>query len=465
MARLWAVAVLCQYQIIRQSAGAPVALCEAELLEKPPEWRFASDGPLPYGAPSPAGARLRIGSAAAGLDLVVPNFFFDAVSDKNGTAHVAIPPRPGAARCGGIQAILALWRGGVTTLQSLQQDFLAPALRTVRVADHCRAGAPDTAPYEAPLDSALPPAAGVFVDDALQDAAPAVSGRAVFVALAQPNTRRELALAASSRGGPSTLATQGEFLFGIHAEPELFLAGTPVAYFLVMREPISRLVSDFANYRPTARRRREDDAAVLVDAAAGGIVGFGTTASNYALRFFGNDSHCEAPRSRCASLDDFDASMRSTGAPGRRRCHLDYDESARAALDCAFSKPRAALQQNLAYLKQNMHRLFAGVGVLERLPETLVLWHVASAHHDRSAWPLQPCVPPQPAGAPPESVAVSAGQIRQLRELNALDLDLYSAVQTAFQMQLVSARRHGGRDVFDLLRRAANGDLPQCKPP
>ena len=368
--------------------------------------------------------------------------------------------------------MVALWRGGVSTLQRLQLDFLAPALRSAALPSECVDRS--AARADAPRGDKRAVGSVAALGGAAQIAAAARHGarkrRNVYVALGEPNTRRELAMAASE-AETATLVTSGELAWGLHREPEL--RSTPTAYTLLLRDPVSRLLSDYATYRGDRFAGHP-----LHASARDGLRAFSKKTANYALRFLGNDTRtCRPRRSPCASLAAFHESMRAEAAAidapdlgalaaprAENGCHLDYAAEERRLLECAFSdaKSDAVLRGNLAYLKGEMHRLFFAVGLLERLPETLVLWRLAARGADAGAWPLPPCVPPPPPPSPPASLSLTADDVDAIRRDHALDIDLYDTVRGAFQLQLLSAARHGGPEVKDLLARAKNGSLPQC---
>lgn len=313
--------------------------------------------------------------------------------------------------CIGVHVGLAFWRGGVTTLRSLYVNYLAPAVRR-----------------EPPCDKRA-------------------QQRNVTVAVAQPNTRHELVLAASSS---TLLVTQAEMAWGIHRD----VIGASTAYFLLLREPISRLVSDFVAYRRMDRSSHP---------LAGATHQLSEFAPNYALRFLGNDTACPLARSRCSNLTHFDHSMRSP-AHTEASCHLDYETEERYLFECALAKPNELLRANLAYLKSNMDNLFMAVGLLERLPETIALWRHIANRRDKSSWPIPACIPP-PTGStqPGERFASTTTEIKAARAANALDIELYNNVNATFDLQLKRATNEGHRAFLADLRDAKAGTLPYCR--
>ena len=72
--------------------------------------------------------------------------------------------------------------------------------------------------------------------------------------------------------------------------------------------------------------------------------------------------------------------------------------------------------------------------------------------------PRAPIVPPSAQG----KLELTLEEADELREHHRLDLELYSAVQAAFQLQLLAAKRTHGDEVLDLLGAARNGTLPGC---
>ena len=210
--------------------------------------------------------------------------------------------------------------------------------------------------------------------------------RTVYVAMGEPNTGRELALAAAEH---VTLLTQAELAWGIHAEPEL--QNRPTSYFLLLRDPISRLLSDFVAWRdepPTSLRARHP----LAVKAKKGIRAFAEATANYHLRFLGNDTRCAPRRSACASLTSFDQSLKRANAPrsplssavATQPCHLDYGAEDARVFSCALATPENILREHLAYVKRNVHSLYFAVG-LARAPRRV---HGALAR--RSEAPRRP---------------------------------------------------------------------------
>ena len=193
---------------------------------------------------------------------MLPNFFYEQSALTNGTARIArppravstyrsqhleseenprtrvyikrkqAPPRPSRTPCIGLQGMLALWRGGVTTLRALQHEYLAPAIRAAPACDAPQSPQPPVRqdevrrPRRISLEEAAcaSPDASDEDEDASDEAvsqefasqrsavaqhdvdedASAVRSRApvaperareVFVAVGQGNTRRELAMA------------------------------------------------------------------------------------------------------------------------------------------------------------------------------------------------------------------------------------------------------------------------------
>ena len=188
--------------------------------------------------------RRRIDSSREAL----PNFYLDYVNE---TVRIA-PPRP-VAPCLGVQVVLGFCRGGAATVGAFQRDVLAPALQRSVPAAACSLN--DAPPVQSKGGPAIAGssilksnALDAFKRGALQ------KDRTVYVAMGEPNTRRELALAAAEH---VTLLTQAELAWGIHAEPEL--QHRPTSYFLLLRDPISRLLSDYVAWRdepPTSLRAR-----------------------------------------------------------------------------------------------------------------------------------------------------------------------------------------------------------------
>ena len=121
------------------------------------------------------------------------------------------------------------------------------------------------------------------------------------------------------------------------------------------------------------------------------------------------------------------------------------------------------MREHLAYVKKNVHSLYFAVGLHERLAESMVLWRAAARHHDAQNWPAPACVP-RLAPQAPARLRLEPGDVDVIRELNALDLELYDTIRAAFQMQLLSAKRHAGPGVAELLAAARNGSLPPCTP-
>lgn len=310
--------------------------------------------------------------------------------------------------CVRVHVALALWRGGVTTMNNLHTYHLAPAVRQSR----CGGGLDNT----------------------------------TTVATAQPNTRRELALAASET---TLLVTQAEMAWGIHLD-----VGRPTAYFLILREPISRLVSDFVAYRKLDREKHPL-------AGLSNLTHFAGRTHNYALRFLGNET-CRPRRSTCKSLTQFDESINKNF--GGADCHLDYDREERRIFHCAMKKKHRALAGNLAYLKANMDRLFLSVGILERLPEVIVSWRHSARRLDTSAWPIPSCLPNarhHPDQSFSEALRTTAAEIKSIRKINALDLDLYDAVSEKFDAQLQQASSQSEETKRNLAL-ARQGKLPFC---
>jgi len=388
----------------------------------------------------------------------LPNFYLDYVNE---TVRIA-PPRA-QAPCLGLQVVLALCRGGAATVGAFQRDVLAPALQRGAPAKACSLS--DAPPP--PLKSGPAIAGSSILKAATLDAFKRKQkpDRRVYVAMGEPNTRRELALAAAEH---VTLVTQAELSWGIHAEPEL--EHRPTSYFLLLRDPISRLLSDYVAWRdepPTSLRARHP----LAVKAKKGIRAFAAATSNYHLRFLGNDTRCMPRRSACASLPSFDQSLKRANtersplsAVSTLPCHLDYGAEDARVFSCALATPETILREHLAYVKSNIGSLYFAVGLHERLGESMVLWHHAARHHDHANWPAPACLP-QISPQKPAKLRLEEGDYEAIRAMNALDVELYDAVRAAFQLQLLSAARHAGPHVAALLAAARNGSLPPCTPP
>ena len=399
--------------------------------------------------------RRRIDSSREAL----PNFYLDYVNE---TVRIA-PPRP-VAPCLGVQVVLGFCRGGAATVGAFQRDVLAPALQRSVPAAACSLN--DAPPVQSKGGPSIA-GSSILKSNAL-DAFKRGSlskDRTVYVAMGEPNTRRELALAAAEH---VTLLTQAELAWGIHAEPEL--QHRPTSYFLLLRDPISRLLSDYVAWRdepPTSLRARHP----LAVKAKKGIRAFAEATANYHLRFLGNDTRCAPRRSACASLTSFDQSLKRANAPrsplssavATQPCHLDYGAEDARVFSCALATPENILREHLAYVKRNVHSLYFAVGLHERLAESMVLWRAAARHHDAQNWPAPACVP-RLAPQAPARLRLEPGDVDVIRELNALDLELYDTIRAAFQMQLLSAKRHAGPGVAELLAAARNGSLPPCTP-
>ena len=340
-----------------------------------------------------------------------PNFYLDYVNE---TVRIA-PPRP-VAPCLGVQVVLGFCRGGAATVGAFQRDVLAPALQRSVPAAACSLN--DAPPVQSKGGPSIA-GSSILKSNALDafKRGTLSKDRTVYVAMGEPNTRRELALAAAEH---VTLLTQAELAWGIHAEPEL--QNRPTSYFLLLRDPISRLLSDFVAWRdepPTSLRARHP----LAVKAKKGIRAFAEATANYHLRFLGNDTRCAPRRSACASLTSFDQSLKRANAPrsplssavATQPCHLDYGAEDARVFSCALATPENILREHLAYVKRNVHSLYFAVGLHERLAESMVLWRAAARHHDAQNWPAPACVP----RLAPRRRAAAAGAGRRRRHSGA----------------------------------------------
>ena len=168
--------------------------------------------------------RRRIDSSRDAL----PNFYLDYVNE---TVRIA-PPRP-VAPCLGVQVVLGFCRGGAATVGAFQRDVLAPALQRSVPAAACSLN--DAPPVQSKGGPSIA-GSSILKSNALDafKRGTLSKDRTVYVAMGEPNTRRELALAAAEH---VTLLTQAELAWGIHAEPEL--QNRPTSYFLLLRSDIS----------------------------------------------------------------------------------------------------------------------------------------------------------------------------------------------------------------------------------
>ena len=146
--------------------------------------------------------------------------------------------------------MLGFCRGGAATVGAFQRDVLAPALQRSVPAAACSLN--DAPPVQSKGGPAIA-GSSILKSNALDafKRGTLSKDRTVYVAMGEPNTRRELALAAAEH---VTLLTQAELAWGIHART----ANRPTSCFCCARSHIS-LLSDFVAWRdepPTSLRAR-----------------------------------------------------------------------------------------------------------------------------------------------------------------------------------------------------------------